>query len=333
MKKYFYISVFFSFLFNNLKSQDLQFTQFNSTVQYLNPAFSGLTKEHRFLAAYRNQWPGIKKSFVNYMVAYDYNLLRYNSGIGGYVLQDVAGTSNLTNTQVNLNYAYSLALNDKIDLRGGLQVGFQQKKYSATNLVFNDQLITGASVSQDAVTASPVSVFDLGAGLLLNAESFWFGFSAKHLTQPNVSLVGGNEVLPLLMSAHGAYKIIFARNEGDAPSQYLSFLFNYRHQSVHDQLDFGAQYFHKIVSFGVWYRGIPVKTYNPGYTNSESIAALIGVEQLDGKLKICYSYDYTISKLTSKNTSGAHEISVIYELYQGKARKKIKPTISTPMKF
>ncbi|MBL7918169.1 MAG: type IX secretion system membrane protein PorP/SprF, partial [Bacteroidia bacterium] len=75
------------------------------------------------------------------------------------------------------------------------------------------------------------------------------------------------------------------------------------------------------------------KTYNPGYTNSESIAALIGVEQMGGKLKFCYSYDYTISKLTSTSTSGAHEISIIYELYRGSARKKVKPTISTPMKF
>lgn len=322
-----------SFLFTSLRSQDLQFTQFNSTVLYLNPAFTGLTKEHRFLAAYRNQWPGVKKSFVNYMVAYDYNLLRQNSGIGGYVMQDVAGTSNLSNTQVNLNYSYKLALNDKIDLRGGIQLGFHQKKYATSKLVFNDQLITGSSVSQDAVTANPVSIFDAGAGLLLSSEAFWFGFSAKHLTQPNVSLTGGKEVLPLLMSAHGAYKIIFARGEGDVPSQYLSFLFNYRHQAIHDQLDFGAQYFHKIVSFGVWYRGLPVKTYNPGYTNSESIAALIGVEQMGGKLKFCYSYDYTISKLTSTSTSGAHEISIIYELYRGSARKKVKPTISTPMKF
>lgn len=62
--------------------------------------------------------------------------------------------------------------------------------------------------------------------------------------------------------------------------------------------------------FGIWYRGIPgLKAYQPGYQNNDAIALLIGSEFKN--IKIGYSYNITISTLVS-NTTGAHEISIIY---------------------
>jgi len=60
--------------------QDPQLTQFYAAPHYLNPAFTGLTTEHRFVANYRNQWPGIRKTYSTALAAYDYNLSDENSG-------------------------------------------------------------------------------------------------------------------------------------------------------------------------------------------------------------------------------------------------------------
>ena len=89
-----------------LKAQDAQFTQFYAAPMYLNPAFTGVTYEHRFVANYRNQWPGIKRAYQTYMASYDYNMSDINSGIGITVMQDRAGTAGLTHTQFGTNYAY-----------------------------------------------------------------------------------------------------------------------------------------------------------------------------------------------------------------------------------
>ncbi|MBK7667254.1 MAG: type IX secretion system membrane protein PorP/SprF [Sphingobacteriaceae bacterium] len=81
MKKGLYI-ITFLFALLNVSAQDPQFTQFYAAPQYLNPAFTGLTTEHRFVANYRNQWPGIRKTYQTVMAAYDYNLSNVSSGLG-----------------------------------------------------------------------------------------------------------------------------------------------------------------------------------------------------------------------------------------------------------
>lgn len=336
MKNLIYIVVLIA-LGGKLYAQDPEFTQFNAAPIYLNPAFTGATNEHRFGAIYRNQWPGLDKSFVSYMVSYDYNWAKKNSGLGGFVLQDKAGSSNMIGTQVGANYSYVMRLTDAIDLRGGLQARYGQRKFSYTDLKFNDQFVTGASVSQDAsADAPPVMYFDAGTGVLVESDQFWVGFSANHINKPNVSLRGGKQPLYMLMSAHGGYKYIITR--GSSPEkeniQTIGALFQYRHQNVNDQLDLGISYFNTFVNFTVWYRGLPTKTYKPTYKNRESLAFLIGFEPVDKKIKIGYSYDLTISNLGLATTSGVHEISVRYEL--GKAPtsgRKARQTIGGSMKF
>lgn len=337
MKKLIYLLFAFG-ISGQIIGQDAAFTQFNFVPTYLNPAFTGGLSQHRFAAGYRNQWPGVKKSFVSYLVSYEQSLHKYNSGIGVYVLQDVAGTSNLSNTQVGVNYRYAITLNSDYKLKFGLQAAYNQKKYAMNKLVFNDQFITGAAQSQDVDAATPPAQFiDLGSGILLDSKLIWFGISARHLNQPNESLKGGSQKLPLFISAHGGYKYEIERSEKiDDPSpQTIGMLFNYRHQGVNDQLDIGASYFYKVINFTVWYRGIPFKTYNTGYSNSESLAFLLSYEPLGKGYRIGYSYDFTISTLTSQNTTGAHEITLGYEFGQraAAATKKFRKSIGDSMKF
>src|SRR5436190_21617291 len=94
-----------------VKAQDPQFTQFYASPLYLNPAFTGLTYEHRFSLNFREQWPGIKYAYRTAMASYDYNISDLNSGIGGFVLYDKAEKSNLTINQFGLNFAYRIKVN------------------------------------------------------------------------------------------------------------------------------------------------------------------------------------------------------------------------------
>ena len=119
--------------------------------------------------------------------------------------------------------------------------------------------------------------------------------------------------MPVSISLHGGYRFIFAQKSKTQLKKYISPAFNYRHELRNDQLDIGIYYFHLPLNIGVWYRGLPFKTYKPTYASRESIAILVGFELAEYNLRVGYSYDITISKLGVATSYGAHEISLIYE--------------------
>lgn len=312
-----------------LNAQDPQLTQFYAAPQYLNPAFTGLTVEHRFVANYRNQWPGIRKTYQTSMAAYDYNLSNVSSGIGVFAMRDVAGVAGLTHTQAGMSYAYRFTVRKTKELRLGLNASYNLISLGFSKLTFNDQLITGAATSNDASNYSRRNYLDLGAGALYNAEKIWLGFSVKHLNKPNVSLVGSQQVLPMTMSLHGGYRYIIDGRSKTMIKRYFTASFNYRHELKYDQLDLGFYYFHAPLNIGFWYRGLPLKNY-PGHVNNECLAILVGFEIPKRNLRIGYSYDLTISSLGLNNTMGAHEVSLVYEYSQKKKRKSRNVLVTCP---
>lgn len=298
---------------------------------YLNPAYTGLTYEHRFVANYRNQWPGISKAYQTYIASYDYNMSDINSGLGVIVMQDRSGTGGLTHTQLGVNYAYHFKIGRFAEIRLGTGLSYNMKRVDFSKLRFNDQINSGSSTSLDAVNYIPLNYMDFGAGALLNATKYWLGFSAKHLSQPNASLTDDRVPLPVSMSLHGGYRIVMDQKSRHNPTKYFSPAFNYRHQQKYDQLDIGLYYCHMPLNVGLWYRGLPFKKYGPTYTSQESIAVLVGFDLEDYHLRMGYSYDITISSLGVNNSLGAHEVSLIYEI--AKKKKRSSRVLVTCPKF
>ena len=96
--------------------------------------------------------------------------------------------------------------------------------------------------------------------------------------------------------------------------------FNYRAQGKFDQLDIGGYYERDPVFAGLWYRGLPVKSYKTGYANNDAIAVMAGFKV--GDWRFGYSYDITISRL-AMNSGGAHEITTILELADKRKKKSM----------
>lgn len=329
-------TVLLFFMILSVKGQDPQFTQFYAAPMYLNPAFTGLTYEHRFTMNARDQWPGVNTAYKTIMATYDYNLSDVNSGIGGFFLQDVAGTSRLVTQQSGINFSYRVKVNKYSEFRMGAMAAITKKKFDYNRLIFNDQLSLNnspAALSNEPRDDGKVNYLDLGLGSLYNSTNYWFGISAKHLNQPNTSMTGGILPMPIYFSAHGGYRyIITARGAGRTKlEEFVSASVNYRRENRYDQLDIGAYYFKSFLNVGLWYRGLPFKKYKPGYSNRESIAALVGLEIPDKNFRIGYSYDVTVSKLGINNTQGAHEISLVFEM--AKKRKRNKRSLVSCPKF
>ena len=176
-------------------------------------------------------------------------------------------------------------------------------------------------MSNDVEVTPKINFFNVNAGALYTTRFLWAGFAVHNINKPNTSLVDGSNPLPIKFSVHGGYRFVVSK-KGNFLEKYFAPAFNYHHQNKFDQLDLGAYYFYSPMSFGVWYRGIPLKHYEPGYPNTDALSFLVGVDIKDYDMRIGFSYDVTLSRLASRSF-GAAELSIIYEIAKKSKRKRV----------
>lgn len=305
-------------------AQDFQFSQFYATPLLMNPAFTGNTIQSRVSLNYRNQWAAVPNSlgFNTYSFSYDHNFASFNSGLGLQVIHDRAGTGQLQTTAVLFSYAYQIRMNRKFSIKPGLQFGLGNRHINFDELVFNDQLQTGASTSAVSQEYNDRSRYylDLNAGAIGFTKSMWFGFSLHHLNKPDISLLGNGDPLEMKFSAHAGYKLPLKKNIKKVVISALTLTANYKSQGKRDQLDVGGYFSYVPIVFGLWYRGIPVKNIEKGLPNNDAIIVLVGFNK--NGFRIGYTYDLTVSKLSAATSGGAHEVSMSLEMASKKSQRQ-----------
>jgi type IX secretion system PorP/SprF family membrane protein len=282
---------------------------------------------HRFNLNTRVQWPGIGFSNAYRTVAfsYDYNLSNLNSGFGLLFSGDYAGAGNLGNTNLGFLYCFRTQINKKIVISAGSHFSYNFTGLNKNNLTLGDQLRNGrATTIEQGVynNIRNIRYFDFATGVLIHSKSLWGGVALHHITQPDISLIGDSNPLPLKISAHAGVRIPLYR--GPKEFDHISSLapsILYKRQGTYDQIDVGIDWHYDPISAGIWYRGVPFNK-NQEYNNFDRDAMIFhfGLEFPD--LKFGYSFDFTISDLGGIS-GGAHEVSITYDLV-GTFRKKRK---------
>ncbi len=299
--------------------QDPQFSQFYAAPLYLNPAFAGSTEQARVGLNFRRQWPTLNANFTTASVYFDNYFEDFNSGVGIIINGDRAGLAGLNSLSVGLQYAYQLKITDNLTFRPGFEVAYYRRDINFDKLIFGDQLSSNGPIGQPTAellnTGQSKSFADISLGGLLYNNNFYFGYSAHHVNKPNQAFLSEEESrLPIKMSFHAGYKILLPTGFGQRGfndkglERSITPAVHYKMQGPFDQLDLGAYFTYEPVIFGVWYRGLPVKTLE-NQSNNDSFIALIGF--MTGNLSIGYSFDYTISGLGIQS-GGAHELSLSY---------------------
>jgi len=314
--KRYLLFIYLIFTIITVKGQDPQFTQFYANSLYLAPSFAGATEQDRITASYRNQWPDIPgNAFVTYAFSYDHFFENFNSGLGILLLRDVAGTGDLSLTNVGLLYSYDIKVNNYLHLRPGIHFNYTQTGIDYTKLTWNDQLTGGAGIEQSGEDYK--ADVDFSTSLLAYTERFWLGFSIDHLLRPDYGLYNNtNARWPIKYSLFGGAQVMRKGHLLNPIDESLSIAFLIRHQFIYTQLDLGLYWYKAPIMFGIWYRGVPFFGMDP---RGDALAFLIGYKM--NQLRVGYSYDFTISNLVS-STAGAHEISITYEFKSTRQKKK-----------
>jgi type IX secretion system PorP/SprF family membrane protein len=299
--------------------QDPIFTQFYSNPMYLNPAFAGSRVCPRFALNYRNEWPNISGNFITTAAAYDQKVEGLSGGLGLIVLTDNAAKTVKT-TRVSAVYAYNQSITRKFSINFGIEATFFQKSLDWNKLTFGDMIDPRRGFvypTNDLSRGGTSSGIDFSAGVIGYTDKFFFGFATHHLNEPNESLMNSVDVpLPMRYTAHLGAVIPLEVNRGRyaKTEDFISPNIIFTQQGTFQQLNMGLYIKKSSLTGGVWYR------------NKDAFIITLGLES--EYIKVGYSYDITISKL-SLGSGGSHEVSMGFN-FACKPKKKSFRTISCP---
>ena len=320
-----FCSVFFVALFfvKPANAQDPAFSQFYSNPLYLNPAFAGASVGGcpRTTLNYRDQWPGIGRTYVTYSVSYDQHINAIGGGLGIIVAQDRSGAGNLNTTHASLLYSYHLQASKKFSIKAGFEASYRMLNLDWTDLTFGDMIDPKYGfiypTSEDLVNnPTAVNFPDFSAGFIAYSKNLYAGFAAHHLTQPNQGFISESE-LPTKFTAHIGGNFALSKFRNSVTTISPNFLF--QKQQDFQQFNYGVYVNRGAVVGGLWARH--------SIKNVDSFILMIGLIQ--DAFKFGYSYDITLSKLKNSNTLGAHELS--FTLFMPcKSKSKSFDTISCP---
>ena len=312
------------FLFNNAgKAQDAEFSQFYANPLYLNPALAGANICPRIVMNYRNQWPGLAKSYVTYNASFDQYIDKLHGGIGVLLNVDNAGDGILKTTQASLMYAFSLRASENLFINMAIQGTFYQKSLDWNLLQFGDQidpqqgfiLPTGETPPDNTSVVVP----DFSAGVVFGWKGILHGgVAVHHLTEPELAFYKQNEnTLPMKITGHMGVNINLEGGgmgfaEDSEPTFYIAPNILYQQQGDFHQLNAGVYIIRLPIVLGTWFRH--------NFENADAVIMLVGINYQN--LKIGYSYDITLSKLKS-NTGGAHEVSLAWQFNCIEKRRKL----------
>ncbi|WP_044117773.1 PorP/SprF family type IX secretion system membrane protein [Alkaliflexus imshenetskii] len=302
------------FLADNSEAQDMHFSQFYASPLYLSPSLAGGTDGGRLVLNHRNQWPGISKAFTTSAVSFDNFFTRFNSGIGVQIIQDKAGSANLSFTHAALQYSYNVRINDDLQFVPGIQFAYGSRALDFSKLIFADESISGgASGSWERLANENTEFVDFAiSGLIYNAR-FWTGITIDHLAQPNHSLLGEEIKLDRKYVVFGGANIWTEQRRRVGLDRAFATSFRFQRQSTFNQLDLGFYWFNNPIEVGIWYRGLPIFGEVKNRLNHDAVILLMSYKY--GPFRFGYSYDITVSNLALQS-AGAHEISLIFEFNQ-----------------
>jgi len=304
-----------------LAQQKPQYTQYVFNNLLLNPAVTGIENYTDVKAGYRSQWTGLQGAPVTSYLTIDapigdnfiqgdatafpaeggvdpssrlytqnYMASEPHHGIGFMVVSDQAGP--ITQTNIDLTYAYHLGLTDRINLAVGVAAGFNHISLNTSELTLEtpfDPAIANGNNSQ----WKP----DLSTGLWLYSSNYYFGASVQQLLPENLYFSTNNaydqgKTVPQYFVT-GGVKLFLTDDITLLPSFLIKEIkptpFTY---DINAKISFQDKF---------WIGG--------SYRHDDSFGVLAGLN-ISSFINVGYSYDITTSALNTVS-NGTHEIVII----------------------
>ncbi|BAV08016.1 hypothetical protein FLA_4049 [Filimonas lacunae] len=299
-------------------AQDPGFTQYFSSPQTVNPAFTGFFYgKARVITNYRRQWWGAGEPFTTASLAFDLKgkSLTYNDfdywAIGGSALNDKSAGGLLKSNYFSLSAAYHKALDEDgfQTIAAGFQATSASRRLDIANATFESQFTSGGFnlnlPNGESYIQGNSSYMDVSAGLLYKYDdeesSYYAGASVYHATQPKESILNNKtNKVPTRM----AFEVGASLPVGYNSKVFLSGLF--QQQAGVLAYSAGGAY-----SFGLPTENADASLYLGGWYSNANISPYIGLQYNSFQLGVTYDMVTTSMKSAVKK-NGSFELSLIY---------------------
>jgi|ERR1035437_1844042 type IX secretion system PorP/SprF family membrane protein len=298
-------------------SQDFQFSQFYAAPLYLNPAFAGTDSSARFGFNYRDQWPSMPGTYIDYNLAYDQYVNALHGGFGVSVWKEDEGSGTYKTTNISGGYSCQINVTNDFTINAGIQGSYMQNSIDYSKITYGDMINNyGLVFTQNLQLQykSSINYLDLSAGVLGYTNEFYGGVTLSHLNQPDISYTDVKFPMPMKITADLGAMIPIDNSKKTLLSPNVICIL----QQSFQQYNLGLDMQHGLFTGGLWYRFSP--------TNGDAMVGMLGIKYK--RLKVAYSYDITISGLANYS-GGAHEISLGF-LFNSKKNNTTSRRINCP---
>ena len=284
--------------------QDPQFTHYMYNMSVINPAYATENKDVINMGGiYRAQWVGIEGAPTTQSF-FAHKPLSRKVEMGISIVHDEIGDV-VEESNIYADFAYVLSLSEKTRLSFGVKAGVTLFSTNFNGFQYTSPLIDPAFENNISQTFPNV-----GAGTYLFGDNYYLGFSTpnllttKHLENTNGIVTTGVEAIHYFFT--GGY--VFTLNGNDNLKIKPAFMAK-GVQGAPLALDLTTN----VLINNKFEAGI-------GYRLDDSVSGLASF-YVTPRLRIGYSYDYTLTNLRKFNT-GSHEVFVLFDLDLGRISGK-----------
>ena len=283
---------------NLLKAQqEPMYSQYMFNMLHINPAYAGSRAADNITLLYRNQWIGLAGAPKTGAFSWDKRADDSNVGYGLEVYSDKLGIETTTGFQAF--YSYHLPFENSY-LSLGLSGGLLNYRAAYSEAVTN----TGG----DPVYQTDINSWlpTAGFGMVYVTPVWYVGLSIPALLNTKVSAKGTVTSSGFGANNHyfltGGYDFVLDENMKLKPSVMIKAV-----KGSPVQYDINTMWWFKDkLGLGVSYR------------HADAVVGLLEV-QITPKLRLGYSYDYTISDFRTYN-QGTHELMLRWEIPNSKCK-------------
>ncbi len=305
-------------------AQDIHFSQFNSSLLNLSPAYTGFFDgDYRVSSVYRSQWASVPVSYSTFNINGEARLqpdLRKKDmvGVGIMFNNDKAGDAQYGSNQLYLSgsYMHLLKADSTLIFSYGANVGFCNVGFDYSKMTFDNQYneITGFdnSISNGenfGRTRKSFADFNIGFGLQYvykYIHQFSFATGLHHLSRPTVSYQG-NDVSKIDIKTTNclAYTTPISENTDIVAEALLTFQGKNYELIPHISLKyFTNRPYNQAILGGVCFRARDAVVFRLGYYYKT--------------LQSGMAYDVNFSRFNAAtNRRGAFEVFVNYVFKKG----------------
>ena len=298
--KHSYLTVIILILLGTFSSnaqQDPQYTQYMYNTQVVNPGYVGSREALSFGLLYRTQWVGFDGapktgSFtVNSPVS-------YNMGLGLSIVNDQLGPA--TETNINIDYSYSIPTSESAKLSFGLKAGIDLLDVDFSKLNIYDKNDPRFQNNIDNKLQPQI-----GAGVYFNTEKFYTGLSVPNfLTTKHFDKSSLNNTSVETVAKERMHYFLIA-----------GYVFD-----ISDNLKFKPATLFKMVTGSPLQADVSANfllydklTLGAAYRWSAAMSAMVGFQATD-QIFIGFGYDYQTTDIEAYS-DGSYEVILRFELF------------------